>query len=402
MYGLSLEQAPPYRLPLLYYRVAGVHLVIVSVLLMIYGMDIENRYYYEAIALTHLVTLGFFTHVMFGSLFQMIPVIMGLAYPHVVRNGIIIIGALNGGIVFFLAGLLSAHRLWMQIGTLFLVGGMIYFAWLSLKTLWGVEDKNPMVKTFMVSFICLIVGVMLGMIVVFEHLDGFNAMHIVTVIYGWVFMLICGVAYKVIPMFYVTKEYPQFIQKYYWVFTLLLIVLYMLFNVAQPAISLLLGVGSGVFGAISIKLLKERKRPRRDTTITLWYFAMINLTAASLIWIASVVLGLEVDLLLGIVWGMGFIYALINGMLYKIIPFLTWFHLSSQGNFEAEMGGVIDSKRMKRQVGVFIAAYSVMLFALIIKPLVFFAGLLLLLSSLLLVDNIRHGYSYYKKMEVRR
>jgi hypothetical protein len=38
----------------------------------------------------------------------------------------------------------------------------------------------------------------------------------------------------------------------------------------------------------------------------------------------------QVDLLLGILLIFGFAVAVINGMLYKIVPFLAWFHLQAQ------------------------------------------------------------------------
>ena len=78
MQGLSLDQAPPYKTPLYYYMIGITYLIGFSISLFFYTASIDNRFYYEAIAITHVLTLGFFTHVMFGTLFQMNPVIIAM------------------------------------------------------------------------------------------------------------------------------------------------------------------------------------------------------------------------------------------------------------------------------------------------------------------------------------
>ena len=85
-------------------------------------------------------------------------------------------------------------------------------------------------------------------------------------------------------------------------------------------------------------------------------------------------------------------------MLYKIVPFLTWFHLSSSFVYEAEMGEVIGAKMMKTQVYLFAAGYLLFLFALLWKPFVVIAAVPLVFSSSLLLYNIISGYNYHSKM----
>jgi hypothetical protein len=116
------------------------------------------------------------------------------------------------------------------------------------------------------------------------------------------------------------------------------------------------------------------------------------------LWINAIVFDLEIDLLLGLVFGLGSFYALMNGMLYKIIPFLTWFHLSSKMIYEAEMGQVIPSKRMQWQFYLFVVAYGLFILALYFQALFVVAGVLFLCSSLLLLYNIILGYRYHQKM----
>jgi hypothetical protein len=52
--------------------------------------------------------------------------------------------------------------------------------------------------------------------------------------------------------------------------------------------------------------------------------------AADRRWVPTWAQAPQVDLLLGILLIFGFAVAVINGMLYKIVPFLAWFHLQAQ------------------------------------------------------------------------
>lgn len=406
MQGLSLDQAPPYKIPMFYYIIASFYLVLFPISLFVYAGGIESRYYYEAIAITHILTLGFFTHVMFGSLFQMIPVIIGVAYKKVKLKATIILVLLNIGTICFVTGFLLSNKIFMHIASLCLVISILFFALSTFFTILKTEDKNPSVKTFLTALLFLILGVILGIVSLINHGSGFTSKnfadaHISSIFFGWLIMLISGVSYKVIPMFYVTKEYPLLIKNhFYWIISLI-IVLLSLFILSDSALvstfKTLLALSTLIFSLTTIYLLKNRKRPRRDTTINLWYFAMINLSFASIIWIISIYINKDVNFLLAVVFGLGFAYSIINGMLYKIVPFLTWFHLSSKMIFDAEMSQVIKSKYMKLQYNIYLLAYFIFLLTIFYKPLVYLAGFLFLISSLILSYNIINALKYYQK-----
>ncbi|WP_428025617.1 hypothetical protein [Arcobacter sp.] len=407
MQGLSLDQAPPYKIPMFYYIIASVYLVIFSIFTIFYALHINSRYYYEAIAITHILTLGFFTHVMFGSLFQMVPVIIGVAYKNVTLKAKAILILLNMGTLCFVTGFFLANKIFMFIAALCLILALIYFAISTFLTIIKTEDKNPTVKTFLSALILLVFGVAFGVISLINHGSGFTSKnfadaHISSIFFGWLIMLISGVSYKVIPMFYVTKEYPLFIKNhFYWLLSLIIIMLSLLTIFDSSAIALLkiiLAITTLIFSITTIYLLKNRKRPRRDTTINLWYFSMINLSFVSIIWIYSIYFEKDLNFLLAIIFGLGFAYSIINGMLYKIVPFLTWFHLSSKMIFDAEMTLVIPSKYMKIQYNIYIVSYFIFLLAILFKPLVYPASFLFLVSSLILSYNIINAFKYYIKL----
>ena len=408
MYGLSLEQAPPYKVPLLYYMTGAVYLLLFSIALLLFGLKIENRFYYEAIAITHILTLGFFTHIMFGTLFQMVPVIIGVAYAKVELQAKMILLFLNLGTLSFIISLLSSIKIFMHTAMLFLGFSVIYFALYSIITIIKTKDKNPTVRTFITALIFLALGAVFGILALLQ-LSGisnnmrFGELHFGIMIFGWVFMLFSGVAYKILPMFYVAREYPLFIKNYFYIiisFSLLSYYFSMIytFDAGMMISKIVLSSLAFVFAVTTVRILKNRKRARSDITVKLFYFANTNLALGSLLWIICILFGLELDFLLGITIGIGFIYALINGMLYKIVPFLTWFHLSSKSVFDAEMSEVIKIKMMKIQFYIFTLAYACFILALVYRPFVFAAAVLFFISATLLLYNIVSGYLYHSEM----
>ena len=405
MQGLSLDQAPPYKTPLFYYMIGVFYLILFSISLLFYGQTTENRFYYEAIAITHILTLGFFTHIMFGSLFQMVPVIIGESYLNVAFRAKIILISLNIGIVSFLFSFLFDIKIFRHLAMLFLVATLIYFSIYSFLTIYKTVDKNQTVKTFLTALIFLSIGAFFGLFSLLVHSgyiedSKFGDIHFTFMIFGWIFLLFSGVTYKVIPMFYVAKEYPIFVKNYFYIIVSVLLIgigiatIYQ-FNLLLAGLKVLLATLSASFALITINILKNRKRKRVDTTVNLWYFSMLNLFIASLMWIVSIIFDIEFGFSFGVVFGLGFIYALINGMLYKIVPFLTWFHLSSAFIFEAEMSQVIKSKMMKIQFYIFSGSYMFFILALFYQPFVLVGTALFFVSSSMLLYNIINGYRYY-------
>ena len=406
--GLSLDQAPPYKIPLQFYITATLYLIAFSILFAIYSTSIQSRFDYNAIALTHFLTLGFLTHIMFGSMFQMIPVMLGIPYKNVVRNANIIYYTLNLGTLLFVSGFLTTKTALLHAGGSLLLLSLLYFSLLSLKTVLSSENKDFMVKTFAASFASLTLGALFGFLALLCHVGViqnpyFGDLHIAFMLFGWIFLLINAVSYKIIPMFFVAKEFPTYIKNGVYI-TVLAALLFFgvlreleLFTLANGVALLLVFVVIS-FALLSIQTLRSRKRKRKDISITLWYFSMTNITIAAILFALSLFYSFAyLDIAIGFFMLFGGVYALINAMLYKIVPFLTWFHLSSSMVFEAEMANVIVKKDMQRQVNLYYGAYMLMLLSPFVDYAPLIAALLFTLSALLLCKNIISGYKYYKE-----
>ncbi|MCP4129166.1 MAG: hypothetical protein GY753_19235, partial [Gammaproteobacteria bacterium] len=88
-----------------------------------------------------------------------------------------------------------------------------------------------------------------------------------------------------------------------------------------------------LFAVVTLRLQSRRKKRQADAVVWFWRCGMLSAIAAVSIWIYAQADGgllqqQEWQLLLGAMVILGFAFSLINGMLYKIIPFLIWVHLS--------------------------------------------------------------------------
>lgn len=408
MFGLTLDQAPPYKIPLFYYMVGTFYLLLLSGALLIYATHINTRYDVVAIAITHLLTLGFVTHAMFGTLFQMVPVIIGEAYKRVELWANILLVTLNLGIISFIFSFLLLTDFLNILAAVLLLFSLLFFSFYSLITIVRTKDKNASVKTILTSLLFLAIGTLLGALSLLQYSGNYNGVwlgdiHLKVMLFGWVFLLYSGVIYKIVPMFYVAREYPVWVKNGLYIAISTLLVLLFLSTIYELAsteiiINILLATLLGSFALLTLFILKKRKRARSDVTVNFFYFANGNLFLGCVLWIASIIFGFNIDFLLAVVVGLGFVYAIVNAMLYKIIPFLTWFHLSSSFVYEAEMGEVMKIKRMKIQFYIFTASYAFFLMSVFFRPLIIVAALLFFLSSLYLFKNIIEGFLYYKKM----
>jgi hypothetical protein len=151
---------------------------------------------------------------------------------------------------------------------------------------------------------------------------------------GWVGLLLVGVAWQVIPMFQVTPLYPPAVTR-----TLVIVVPVLLaacsaaqlagHPFAAPLRALLFGAYA-LFAVVTLSLLARRKRPAPDSTTLFWRLSMASLLACAPAWYAPLDAAAR-PLLLGVLFLLGFAASAVNGMLYKIVPFLLWHHWQEHG-----------------------------------------------------------------------
>jgi hypothetical protein len=147
----------------------------------------------------------------------------------------------------------------------------------------------------------------------------------------------------------------------------------------------------------TIGLLLNRKRKIIDTTTYYWYFAMLMLLASIGLSVANEWLHMaQLNTMVVVVFIYGFAMSVITGMMYKIVPFLVWFHLTNEG--------YMSMPTMHELIGKKLTTIQFILHVLTLLSLAIFAfdssfqiatGVLMVLSNALLLANLIKGSKIY-------
>lgn len=415
--GLSFEQAPPISAPLRFFLTAPWFGVLAAALLLWLGpAALQGRWLPPVIAATHLMTLGFLGLVMIGAMMQMLPVVAGSPIPRPRLAAGLVHGLLVPGVLALALGLLSGrswpvHLALALLGTGF--GIFLAAAGLSLKR---AGAANPTVTAMKLAVISLAITVTLGLTLATNYAFGwwlperarFANLHLSWGLLGWVGLLVVGVAYQVVPMFQLTPSYPKRLTR--WLAGLLFLLL-LLWSVAwlHPAMHGLAGLGIALgfaaFGRATLGLQRRRRRRQFDATLWFWRVGMVSLLAAATLWLAGELhpewaQAPHYPWLMGILMIVGFGVSVVNGMLYKIVPFLIWFHLQSRLMGRAKvpnMKEILREPAARRQMALHFAALPLLVLAAPWPPLLYPAAALFGASMALLGWNLGGAWGVYRR-----
>ncbi len=420
--GLSFDQAPPISVPLMFFLTAPLFLLAAALLVMIAPEALSSRWTPQALALTHALMLGFLALVMIGALMQMLPVVAGSAIPSAGMVAWLIHLPLTIGTAALMGGFLGAGAGYFAIGAVLLATGFAVFlvaAGISLAR----ALSNATVTGIRLAVISLATTVGLGLALALMRAGLWSpsepeiasAAHIGFGLIGWVLLLVIGVAYQVVPMFQITPPYPPQLAR--WLAGVLFV--FLIAHAGAPtlpqetaaAIVLVadIGLAAGilVFALATIKLQSQRRRKLPDVTIHFWRMGMASLIACVFVWLTGQIwpewaASASYPLLLGALFIGGFAMSVVNGMLYKIVPFLAWFHLQAQ--LQARAGTIPNMKQMILERGMRMQFYLHLaacgLFAAaVIHPRWFAvpAGAALASSALLLWANLLSAARRYAR-----
>lgn len=337
---LSFEQTPPLADPLRYFLTAPAFALAAALLLVWQGPALFiSRWAPQTLAVTHLITLGFLTSVMIGALLQMLPVVAGAILPGPRLTAATVHLLLCAGTIFLVAAFLTLLPVLFAAAMVLLVLAMGVFLVASLWSLKGGGAGSPMVSGIRLALLALVATLGLGVALasgfalpVLLPLVELTDLHALWGIAGWIGLLVIGVAYQVVPMFQVTAPYPPWLARML-APTLLCLALAASAGAwwAPGAIAL----GYLLFAGATLVLIWRRKRPKHDASVMFWYASMATLAMGSCVWLAGWMMPAWRDapsypLTIGVLLLAGFGCSVVNGMLYKIVPFLVWYHLQSR------------------------------------------------------------------------
>lgn len=406
--GLAFEQAPPLSLPLRFFLTAPLFLLAAGALLAVAPDALAWRWGLRTFALTHLLTLGFLGMTMLGALTQMLPVLAGapIAAPHWVAwlthvpftlgSAVLVAGFLGAGAAAFGAAI-------ALLGASLAVFGAA--AAVSLARAAHGDTVNGMRLALAGLVLTVVFGVALALPRAgwtpvspdWAHVDAHAAFGLL----GWVLLLVIGIAYQVVPMFQITPPYPPRIARWL-AFTLAaLLGVYALAPLLPVPMSHAAEAGIAVvvfvFALVTLRLQTQRRRKLPDVTLAFWRLGMASLIGCVAVWLAAQILpawaGSDAyPLLLGVLFLLGFAVSVVSGMLYKIVPFLAWFHLQAQLQARAgtipTMKDMIATRRQRLQLRLHQAACALLVPAPLWPPLAVAGGLMLGLSAASLWLNL--------------
>ncbi len=358
--GLSLEQAPPISVVLRFFVTASIFGLLLGFFSLFSDLNLISltKYSFELIA-THILALGIMASFMLGAMFQMLPVIVGVVIKMPTKKAMVAHILLTIGL-FLQIGAFQTGLSFLYLATAIILGsGVLYTSTLMLKEVVKIKDHSSSSKGMLFALISFILTIIFGIIMLLilaGYIDGsffsqIKEAHYSFALFGWVTLLIISISFQVVEMFYVTPKYPDVISKYLVlsIFILLILKTIMLFiGVNSNIITAILALLFMVYSAITIYRLYKRRRPTSDATVWFWRLGMgLLFITSSIILINSSILNNSLKDISYITF-IGFVLSIVFAMVYKIVPFLVWFHLSNQGYMEAPMmHDVIHPKKAK-------------------------------------------------------
>ena len=415
---LSFDQGPPISAPLRFFLTAPLFAISAGCLLLWSGPELfASRWTPSALALTHLITVGFMMQVMLGAMQQLLPVMAGanIARPLVIASAVHA-GITVGGILLVGAFLTSAPLLF-GAAVFFLGAGVMTFVVAAAIALHGVPAGGPIVRGLRLGLIGLSVTVSIGLLnaAAMGWSLGVPLVKLANVHLGWGFVawgcaMLGAVGFVAVPMFQQTPNYPDWFGRNFSGSALVVVALWTgaeLTGFEQSAAGLAIGVVlvAAIFALTTLNLQRLSKRPKLDAIQLLWGVAMLSALAACALWLLSRVFD-SLDqwqgwpLLFGTLLLFGGFMSVIIGMLYKIVPFLVWLHLQNLGKghlMAPNVKKVLNQKQIDRQMWAHFCSFGLLVLA-VFWPLwfVYPAGLALIVANIWLLRNLLSAVAVYR------
>jgi len=403
--GLSLDQAPPISVVFRFFFSGALFGILAAILILCFGSTIFDASTTQALILTHTLTLGVMLSFMFAALFQMLPVIAGVTLKAPIQKANRLQYPFVFGVVTLLFAFYTSLPWLFMVASILLGGSILYIVILMLTQLFKITHHSSSSKGMMLSLLSLGTLLLLALYLTASlsglsegsYYTSIKTAHFSLGLFGWISLLILSISFQVIEMFYVTPAYPKAISHYLplGLFSILLsstivgVWIPSIWSITTPLLFLLLAIHA----LTTLKRLTQRKRPLTDATVWFWRLGM-GLLLASL----TLQIGDNSPLLssLSYLCFAGFALSIVFAMFYKIVPFLTWFHLNSQGYFTAPMmHEVIHPKTAMKHLYIHLATLVTFGLSLIMAPLIYVASLLTLLSFGWMLFQIIHAWKLY-------
>lgn len=349
--NIASSIAPSFSMVKKYFIASIISFVVMCVVLLFNHTDIGGHHFQpKLLALTHIATLGWITMIIFGAMFQLIPVVLEvkLFSERLARIQFWLYVASIIGLVYgFWFMKFGAH---LTVSASLLAIAMFIFIFNILATMarvtkWSITGLFLLAALLYLAFTAiagLLLSINLGYPFISRiHLD-YLKIHAHLGFIGWVAMVIMGVGLKLIPMFGLSHGFPTTPSKVAYLFLnlgLMGTTIQWTFTGAGWMLNLyiiLLFIGIAAFLFQLLLIFKHRMRKVLDlgmkhSAVAFGFFFVSAVVGGVLAFVefGSKEIKEAVVLVYGFLVLVGFFSFLIVGQMYKIVPFLVWFHTFS-------------------------------------------------------------------------
>jgi hypothetical protein len=339
--NLSYESTPPFFVPLAFFLTAAVFGFGAGGYLLANPEALVSRWTPAALALTHLITVGFMLLVMLGALMQILPVVAGASLPRIRPVAAGVLTLTSAGTLALAAGFASGRPALLLAAAILLGLGLLLFLGAALLGIRHAGAQQATGRDLRIALVALAITAVLGIALILVLSRGvalpllaLTHLHVGWGWLGWGGILLAATSWVVVPMFQITPNYPAWLTRIWapTVFALLLVWTAATLGGMDGAGKLVvptLAFLAGLFGAITLRQMQQTRRPRPDASFRTLQLAMGSLIAGAIVALLSTVLEDEHwPVMAGVLVLHGGFVSAISAMLYKIVPFLAWLHLT--------------------------------------------------------------------------
>ena len=412
--SIASNLSPRFSMVAKYFAASIFAYVLLNFLLMLNYDSIQGHYFQPIIlALVHIGTLGWITMIIFGAMFQLVPVVLEVK----------LFSELMGEIQFWIflvgaAGLITGFwnfdtGIHLTASAIFLAAAMLLFIINITVTMFRVKKWNITGVYLAAALFYLLSTAAAGLLMAINlghpfikgnHLQ-YLKLHADVALIGWVTMIIMGVSYKLIPMFTLSHGYSM--KSAVWAFVLVNTGLLGLTTVMHYENLGLLYSGfvcltaAGIFFFLFQIYLIIKKRIRKKLDIGLKHsivsFFFMGLTALLGVYLVlnnfkDIFTELRLVLLYGYLVIFGFFSMLTVGQLYKILPFLAWYHKYSS-KVGLEKVPLLKDMYSEKSASLEFVLMTAALAAGIPGLLFSLSGLLLISFSVMFISSLIFAYN---------
>ncbi|MBU0925992.1 hypothetical protein KKG81_13990 [bacterium] len=335
--NISQQFAPPFKLVSSFFISALLMFFISIALLFTFDITLLHTQSTMVLSWVHLYLLGFVMMSIFASMAQLLPVVLEVEHFSIdlyyVVNPLLFIGT----VLIFLG--FYKYPILLSYGGVIVFISFFIFLFESFLTIKKVEKLNFLSSTVFVANIFLFLGLVVAILLSFVYtgaldfdLKALMLSHIYLVFVGYLGITIISMSYILIPMFWLSHSFNNIYLKiafYKISIGVVLVVFSQLIDISFfkyfGYLEVLLGF---IFYIYQLYLIfKTKVRKQKDIYYLYIVFAVISFILALILsCFYFVYLNDYILSVAGFVFLIGFLSPIITAHLYKIVPFLVWFH----------------------------------------------------------------------------